>query len=308
MKVLQRRRDRLAQLRRRVAGRHHVVGERQRDLAVGPDLHALRQLRVLVDLDPQLVAGHEAVVGADVRGRLHGGRVGRTRRRRRGAGEVAGSGGTALVAGGAPAVPTGRGLVPAGVCAPAAEPCSAETPSSTRGQILHHNTLLSVRRVAAIFAAWMNRARFGGTTQGLGVGAVRRTARGADLDRHRRRELVVLESARRGDRPPASSCGGRSRAGRSRAARRRSATADRFRALRGSPAGPLRGRPSPARSARAGGGVGSTTSSVRKFCDRTARFSSLLSTKSNASGVSTRKSSSRNGSPAITMLCPAPLP
>ena len=35
-------------------------------------------------------------------------------------------------------------------------------------------------------------------------------------------------------------------------------------------------------------GVGSMSSSVRKFCERTARFSSLLSTKSNASGVSTR--------------------
>ena len=53
----------------------NVADQRQRDLAVRPDLQRLRELRVLVDLDAQLVAGDQPVVR---RGR---GRGGGTRRR-----------------------------------------------------------------------------------------------------------------------------------------------------------------------------------------------------------------------------------
>ena len=59
--------DPVAQLDRRPADRFDVADERQRDLAVGPDLHRLRELRVFVDLDPQLVARAHPVLRRDRR-------------------------------------------------------------------------------------------------------------------------------------------------------------------------------------------------------------------------------------------------
>ncbi len=61
--------QRVAQLCRRLAGRGDVAEQRQRDLSVRPDLQGLRELRVFVDLDPQLVARDEPVVRRDGRGR-----------------------------------------------------------------------------------------------------------------------------------------------------------------------------------------------------------------------------------------------
>jgi len=63
--------DGIAQFDRRAIGRLDVADQWQRDLAVGPDLHRLRELRVLVDFDAQLVARAQPVL------------LGERRRRRR---------------------------------------------------------------------------------------------------------------------------------------------------------------------------------------------------------------------------------
>jgi hypothetical protein len=50
-----------------VAGRLEIADQREGDLPVGPDLDRLRELRILVDLDAELVAGAEAVLVAQRR-------------------------------------------------------------------------------------------------------------------------------------------------------------------------------------------------------------------------------------------------
>ena len=62
--VLQLSRDDVAKLDGRPPVRLEIADQRERDLPVGPDLHGLRQLRVAVDLDAELVAQAEVVVGA----------------------------------------------------------------------------------------------------------------------------------------------------------------------------------------------------------------------------------------------------
>ncbi len=94
---LERRRQPVAQLARCCPGGGDVADERQRDLSVGTDLQRLRQCRVLVDLDAELVTGDEAVVA----GRPGCGRSAGWRRRgwtRRGLSENTGAGPSRMTA------------------------------------------------------------------------------------------------------------------------------------------------------------------------------------------------------------------
>ena len=139
--------------------------------------------------------------------------------------------------------------------------------------------------------------KVGGASQGLDVGSMGGTARGADLDADRRAELVMPETGHQPidhrhrvaqvgvqqKHPHASVLAFRDKIGFTQVA------ADEPRKL--------------ADDARA---VVSSCRRVRKFCARTARFSSFLKTKSKASSVTTRELSSRNGSLAITASCPVP--
>ncbi len=85
--VLEHRRQPVAQFERREAHGGDVADERHGDLPVGPDLERLRELRVLVNLDAQLVARAQPVVAdVDVCGVVRrGGPVGRRGGRRRSA-------------------------------------------------------------------------------------------------------------------------------------------------------------------------------------------------------------------------------
>jgi len=65
--LLQRLRDVVAQLDRRETGGVHVADQRQRHFPVRTHLNRLRQLRILVNLDAQFVAGAEVIFLADQR-------------------------------------------------------------------------------------------------------------------------------------------------------------------------------------------------------------------------------------------------
>ena len=181
--LLQRVGDRVAQLDRRLAGRLEVADERQRDLAVRPDLHRLRQLRVLVDLDPELVARAQAVlVVADGR-RLAAGilsavlrrpagscrrRPPRTRARRRGQAAVT-------------AAATRSGVMDVSL----SWACSLSSDRLTSGLPPRQFTI-------GRDIAW----RFSESASTACVGI----AGGADRDPQRGRELVVLDARRRAGR------------------------------------------------------------------------------------------------------------
>ena len=154
-----------------------VADQRQRDLAVGPDLQRLRELRVLVDLDAQLVAGDEAVI-----------RWRRARPARTGAGCGAG----VRAAGGCAA-----GAGAAGFCADAVP--SRNTKESAVSVAVFMCTisslLLRVGRIAARFS------RRGQSGSGRGATRFSVSASAPWVGQHaapisiveRRGELVVLE-------------------------------------------------------------------------------------------------------------------
>ena len=168
--LLERRRDRVAQLDRRVAGRLEVADERQRDLAVGPDLHRLRQLRVLVDLDAQLVAGAE-------RG---------TRRSRAGA---CGAGFLSSLA----LADSGASVQTAAARAPRREYVMACV-------LLMACNLSSDRRTSGRRRASSRSAATGLTLQRIGVDGVGRIAGGADRDAQRASGTRSSRCATPGDR------------------------------------------------------------------------------------------------------------
>ncbi len=171
--LLQRRRDRRrAAAIERAAGRDDVADQRQRDLAVGPDLQ--RTARAAGPCRPRCAACRRSRACSRRPGTAPGCR--RPRRRPAGAGRR-----RQLTAGQLPGG-SGRG---------AQQNAERETGHGSGG---HRQHLLLVRSRAAFLAQWMIGRASAARRQRVGVDAVSRIAGGADRDAQRLVEFVVLDA------------------------------------------------------------------------------------------------------------------